>query len=48
MKEQLGEMRPDSFPLALETNVTVDVPDITAVIPMLLLPLMISWVIKQI
>ena len=32
-KEQLGEMLPDSFPLALETPVTVDVPDIAAVTP---------------
>ena len=33
MEEQLGEMMPDSFPLALETPVTVDVPDIAAVTP---------------
>ena len=33
MEEQIGEMMPDNFPLALETPVTVDVPDIAAVTP---------------
>ena len=33
MEEQLGEMMSDSFPLALETPVTVDVSGIAAVTP---------------